>query len=394
MVKVKLIHDVYLSHRNGVTTVINGLLSRKDIFESYNIELTTLVPDTFHTRSFEPSQITYKDRLKQNVKSLLTKAAQYSSVAATAMMYIKEIIPGRLMALSYLNNSPQKNEVVFMHSFFLCYNYLKLRREKQKVVLVLHNNGDTFKMWCTYFRALERSFFFKKMLSMENYVLKNIDRLVFVSESSKRNFMRLHPHFDPNKVFCIYNGIKNDSIYSHEYKLNKLEIVCVASITIRKGQKYIIDALKEYIKEKKPNFHITLIGEGNIRMQLEKEVLLNGLSEYISFTGVVNDVDSYLKKSDIFMLPSEDEGLPMSIIEAMRASLPVVSTRVGGIPEMLEDGKNGLFIDPSKEGVLHFFNVINEVNWKQLGNNARINFENKFLLDRMIENYCRVLKFD
>lgn len=60
-----------------------------------------------------------------------------------------------------------------------------------------------------------------------------------------------------------------------------------------------------------------------------------GISKYIDFIGVSNQVENYLLRSDIFMLPSRDEGFPISILEAMRAGLPIISTNIAGIPEMV-----------------------------------------------------------
>ena len=126
---------------------------------------------------------------------------------------------------------------------------------------------------------------------------------------------------------------------------------------------------------------------------MEERIKHNGLQEYVSFVGIRNDVESYLNKSDVFMLPSEDEGLPMAILEAMRASLPIVATNVGGIPEMLSDGSNGVMIEPNVESVCKFINDFFNYDWHNMGINSRKLFEEKFTVDQMVDNYSKLLSF-
>ena len=139
--------------------------------------------------------------------------------------------------------------------------------------------------------------------------------------------------------------------------------------------------------------HFTFVGDGISRAQLEKDVKDSGLNGYVTFIGVTNNVDEYLKNSDIYILPSEDEGLPMAIIEAMRASLPIISTSVGGIPEMIENGINGLLIAPNADSIVNVLEHIEDCDWLSMGQCARRTFEDKFTLEKMLRGYSTILKF-
>ena len=177
------------------------------------------------------------------------------------------------------------------------------------------------------------------------------------------------------------------------YEIHRpIEICCVASISERKGQRNVIEALKNF-GSVIPNVHFTFIGEGEIRPSLELKVKEYNLENYVTFVGVSNDVESYLSKSDIFMLPSMDEGLPMSIIEAMRAGLPIVSCPVGGIPEMVVTGENGVLIEPSIKGVYEFLSLIDKYDWGYMSKRSRLTFEQKFTSDKMVVEYCNLLTF-
>ena len=89
-----------------------------------------------------------------------------------------------------------------------------------------------------------------------------------------------------------------------------------------------------------------LIGDGAERARLEVMTAELGLSKTVLFLGRRNDVPRLLACCDLFVLPSSAEGLPNSVLEAMAAGLPVVATRVGGIPEIIDDGASGLLVAP------------------------------------------------
>jgi glycosyltransferase involved in cell wall biosynthesis len=205
--------------------------------------------------------------------------------------------------------------------------------------------------------------------------------------------LNLNPEIDKNKVFYIYNGVE-DFPESKKMKIHTpIEICCVGSIADRKGQQFIVEALKRLTKVERSLIHFSLLGDGAMKIPLEKECQLHGLQQAISFVGETKDVQLYLNKSDIFILPSKDEGLPMAIIEAMRSSLPIISTRVGGIPEMIEHGYNGILIEPNAEALYHVLKDINKYDWLLMGANSRKVFDEKFSGSRMVKEYASILTF-
>jgi glycosyltransferase involved in cell wall biosynthesis len=97
------------------------------------------------------------------------------------------------------------------------------------------------------------------------------------------------------------------------------------------------------------NVQIDILGDGPDRNDLEKLAAEMQLSNVVIFRGAVADVNSFYQKARIFVLTSDWEGTPNVILEAMACGLPVVATRVGGIPEIVQDGETGLLIDPENE---------------------------------------------
>ena len=127
----------------------------------------------------------------------------------------------------------------------------------------------------------------------------------------------------------------------------------IAELTKNKGLTYLIDAIK-LIKSKAQNlkFKVMVIGEGEDRVAIERQIQTLGLGNIVHLIGFMPDAARYLKGLDIFVLPSVKEGLPYSIMEAMAAGLPVVATNVGGIPDLISDGKSGLIVPPKNAGAI------------------------------------------
>jgi glycosyltransferase involved in cell wall biosynthesis len=97
-----------------------------------------------------------------------------------------------------------------------------------------------------------------------------------------------------------------------------------------------------------PDFSLTLVGDGVERLELEKLGSELGLAKHLEFVGYKSqaEVRDYLQKSDVFVLPSFAEGVPVSLMESMAAGVPVVSTQVGGVSELVENGVSGYLVPP------------------------------------------------
>ena len=94
------------------------------------------------------------------------------------------------------------------------------------------------------------------------------------------------------------------------------------------------------------SFEAVIVGEGPDRGRLEEEIEALGLGERVRLAGERRDVPELLAGADVFVLSSNSEGMPVSVLEAMAAGLPVVASRVGGVPEQVTDGETGLLVEP------------------------------------------------
>jgi glycosyltransferase involved in cell wall biosynthesis len=125
-------------------------------------------------------------------------------------------------------------------------------------------------------------------------------------------------------------------------------ITSISRFVPKNGIKNLVKAFGFFSNSNIHPLKLLLIGEGEQRTELENLVSYLKIKDKVIFTGQVNyqELPKYLKISDIFVRPSLSEGLGNSFIEAMAASVPIVGSKVGGIPDFLTDFKTGLFCNP------------------------------------------------
>jgi glycosyltransferase involved in cell wall biosynthesis len=130
-----------------------------------------------------------------------------------------------------------------------------------------------------------------------------------------------------------------------------VRLLFVGAVGKLKGEKDLIKALA-ILRDNKPNLKVSFLGYGAESLKEYCDEL--GISDFVEHLGAVSMDEriEFFQKSDIFVLPTYAEAMPMSVIEAMAAGLPVISTRVGGIPELIDDGVDGLLFAPGDVNAL------------------------------------------
>ncbi len=145
-----------------------------------------------------------------------------------------------------------------------------------------------------------------------------------------------------------YNGIKSDkhNCLRTEFDIKEgLPIVLnVARLNEQKDQSSIISAAKQLI-DKGFHYKFFIVGEGHLRHSLELEISEKGLQKDVFLLGYRDDIPMLLRNSDVFILPSIDEGMPMALLEAIASKIPVVATQVGDIPKLIAHEKTGFIVN-------------------------------------------------
>lgn len=125
----------------------------------------------------------------------------------------------------------------------------------------------------------------------------------------------------------------------------------VGRFTEQKGVDVLLRAVAR-LRDQHTAFRVWLVGDGPLRAQLEQHALKEGLASYVQFLGFRDDVPTLLGASDVFVLPSRYEALPLSVLEAMAAGLPCIVTDVGDNAELVEDGITGIVVPPENSDAL------------------------------------------
>lgn len=156
-------------------------------------------------------------------------------------------------------------------------------------------------------------------------------------------------HLKREKIPVIYNGIDLSRCHpkSGYDSGDVLTLVHIGRFNQQKNHQGLLEAFRS-LREKFP-CRLELVGDGELRPQTEALARELGIQDWVCFRGNQEDVHPYLEQGDVFVLPSLYEGMPMTLIEAMATALPIVASRVGGVPDMLEDGKSARLVSSAEE---------------------------------------------
>jgi glycosyltransferase involved in cell wall biosynthesis len=197
----------------------------------------------------------------------------------------------------------------------------------------------------------------------------------------------------PDRLHLIANGLDATRFVPNPEPRSAIRrIVTVANLRPEKGHDTLLAAAPR-ILERYPDATLTFVGDGPQRDHLETLTRALGLTGRVTFLGECRDVVPALTASDLFVLPSRSEAFPNALIEAMAAGLPVVATAVGGIPEVVSDGGNGLLVPPDDtyalaDAVLTLMD--DPTRAALLGHAARFDVEQNYTIDRMVERFERL----
>lgn len=168
------------------------------------------------------------------------------------------------------------------------------------------------------------------------------------------------------------------------------ESLCIANVAAfvkEKGHELLVAAFAKLILQF-PKCVLLLPGEGPEKNKLQETVRRLGLEAVVKFPGFVSDIESVYAATDLFVFPSYEEPLGSSLLSAMAHGLPVVAFARGGVPEVVEDGKNGLLVkqlDPTALSAAMVRLLSNPVQARQFGEAARETVSSHFSADRMVE---------
>jgi sugar transferase (PEP-CTERM/EpsH1 system associated) len=179
------------------------------------------------------------------------------------------------------------------------------------------------------------------------------DAIVAISHDAKKCFLN-NISTSADKIHVIYNGInvhkfisaQDNTFLKNELRLFSSEIV-IATVSRLSKEKDVFTLLNAFaeLRHSITNLKLLVVGDGKLKADLENHAIAIGVKADVIFLGFRKDVQDILKIADVFLLTSLTEGISLSILEAMASGKPVVATRVGGNPEVVETGITGVLAD-------------------------------------------------
>jgi glycosyltransferase involved in cell wall biosynthesis len=234
----------------------------------------------------------------------------------------------------------REHHIVHTHGYKAdLYGYLAARREGKPVVATCHNWLGGGAMLAAY-NFLDRR------------ALKHFDGVSAVSQTIAERLLSLGVRRE--RLTVIPNGIDVrafDASSSTDRSRTQQVIGIVARLDLQKGFEYLLNAVAT-LRASFPGVRLLVAGEGPDRARIEELVRRQNLSSVVTLAGRQTDMPGFYAAIDIFVLPSLNEGLPMTLLEAMAASKAIVATRVGAIPSVITDGETGLLVEPADEAGL------------------------------------------
>jgi len=233
------------------------------------------------------------------------------------------------------------------------------------------------------------------------------DLIICASDHVNESVRRWYP-VRREKIYTIMNGVDSSVFSPNDQERNKLkkrlgiedgEFLLMTSGTIskEKGHHLAVEALNKLLK-KNVNLKLMIVGDGEYLVSLARLIDKFGLKDRVILTGFVpnKSIGDYYNAADIYLIPTlRAEGLPFALIEAMSIGLPVIASKVGGIPDVMEDGKEGFLINPgdindmvSKILILLKDRILSE----ELGVRARSKVLNELNANKMVDKTITILK--
>ena len=213
------------------------------------------------------------------------------------------------------------------------------------------------------------------------------DRVVAVSSAAYDHFVSTS-RVPAKKWTYIYNGIPVERFnFTPAGAPGEICFGTVGRLDAIKDHRGILEAFAR-VRADYPQIRLRILGDGPCRMMLEDYVRELRLADVVEFEGASLDVPGFLAGLDVFVMGSKSEGLPLAILEAMAAGLPVATTAVGGIPELIEEGVTGWLCPPSQpESLAAIMKLAISANRRQMGEMARTRIRNTHSVEQMAIGY-------
>jgi glycosyltransferase involved in cell wall biosynthesis len=395
-IEIDIVYGHSIKQRHGLNYVTNTLVKGNPIFRKHGMQIRNIysvdgVYDCLKKGEFFSSTKSAVSNIKTHfIKKKLSNFLKKEFLLFEILRYL---FHHYLLSIKTVNQYIRHNnsDIIIFQDFISASIYYKKRVEHNKGILIMHTSKDILE----HFR-IDKPAMYKNRIIREWYVRKfkfaasKVEKIVVLSHEAFNSF----PFIPDKKKVIIYNGIEElpEKPISENISVSskKINIITVGTVNKRKGQLEVINAISMLTKAERSLFDYYVVGGGpelEHCMQITKELGLDN----IIFLGERSDVPNILISMDVFILASKSEGLPISIIEALRAGLYIMTTDVGGCREMINN-EIGVLIGKESHEIANALSCLlkngidSEVRIK-----SKEQFFKYFSLEQMISSYAQII---
>lgn len=328
-----------------------------------------------------------KERLSQKIAFQVVAIFNSGELTKNAPVFLKKILKSILIPLFFILN-------------VISLLILKLRVQLLSPDKIILCNGgypaSTYLDMACFFLKKHEVFMtivstpFRRESFPINYIWKILDKIVsssckkiVVNSKAIESEMINRYHFSPNLLSVLRNGVVDEYKPRFFKTEGSLKIGFISRLEKSKGLEELISAY-QMIKEKNNHLELIIAGTGSLEEKVKNISRRDASVKYLGHLS--SGITDLLHEIDIFVLPSYQEGLPYSIIEACMAECAIVASNVGGIPELITNNVSGILINPQSSDELSkaLQKIIATPEMRRsLSKNARINFLNMLSIDKM-----------
>ena len=228
--------------------------------------------------------------------------------------------------------------------------------------------------------------------AFERMVYSRFSRVICVSDEVQTRLVEWLPAH-ASRTVVVRNCIDVASLAVPDRRFADWDCVAVGSLTSQKAHHRLVEAVA-LLRDNGTDLKVAIAGEGPLRTELESQIEHAALTQSVHLLGEVGNIRGLLASARLFVMPSEFEGLPMALLEAMATGLPVVASSVGGLPEVVQHGETGLLVEPGSTRALadamHYI-LTHEDIAAVLGRNARFWVETEAGVAKHVEALVEVI---
>lgn len=393
--------------KNGVVTFMAILHRHSRIFYEHGVQLdfANYVDFPAPAQSIEPAPAA-PESTAANTPSLVRRCLQATKYAikeqfakrplGAFLLMMGTLSRRALVAVIKARLREGPNCLHFHQDIFCAFFGQRLLSRNSRKLLLLHAGHDPLHQVFIHFRGMRGTRYETRIRAELRHLLGRLDGIVTLNE---RYASKLRSEFPGLDIRCIYNtspfaggaGSSHDGGRQMDKRQDRLRVLAVGSLQYIKGFDLLINAAADLEEADRRRLHITIVGGGADRAPLQAIIDAQGLQDVVTLNGESDNVASFLARADTYILTSRDEGFPIALIEASSFGLPIVSTRVGSIPEVFDEG-SCMFIEANVDSIRDALLGLSRgtVDLCELARRSRSVFDAKLSLDAFLGAYCRL----